>query len=306
MHQSPQSFTAVTMVAISCTAFLNGELFGRRMLDERTVLAVLSVLLGILPFTRRSEASEICLEASATVGAPMGAPARATVDAPVDAPVGAPVGAPADAPEAPEACPLPPANPAPNGEITSPKPVLGATAALHEELRLKAERKRFELRGKVEEIRQHIAPLTVTELWAARFLSSRRGDCKKAAQQLKHVWAFRERERAAASLDPDEGPQAPEVEAALAAYDLCTLEGLDGQGRPVFYACPGKVEMATMSKQGVTLAMVVRRHFRAMERLVQRIDAAPCPYDGHSVVLDMHACFIFRKNNFLIIFCSII
>jgi len=210
------------------------------------------------------------------------------VDAPVDAPVGAPVGAPADAPEAPEACPLPPANPAPNGEITSPKPVLGATAALHEELRLKAERKRFELRGKVEEIRQHIAPLTVTELWAARFLSSRRGDCKKAAQQLKHVWAFRERERAAASLDPDEGPQAPEVEAALAAYDLCTLEGLDGQGRPVFYACPGKVEMATMSKQGVTLAMVVRRHFRAMERLVQRIDAAPCPYDGHSVVLDMH------------------
>ena len=78
----------------------------------------------------------------------------------------------------------------------------------------------------------------------------------------------------------------------MSADNPMILEGLDFEARPVMVISAGALDCAALKKKGITLAMLVRRHVKAMEELQAHIDASPNPYAGHLMILDIGGCTV--------------
>lgn len=138
----------------------------------------------------------------------------------------------------------------------------------------------FQLRQLVEAGDEHPDALL------GRFVAAHGCDHHKAARQWRDYVEWRERESLDAVLR--EPPLEPALEEALqAGYNPRLLEGWDLKGRPVLLSRVGAFDFPALRRQGVTMQMVVRRHIQTMERISLAVNASPCPYDGHLLLLDL-------------------
>ena len=128
----------------------------------------------------------------------------------------------------------------------------------------------------------------LSELTCQRFLRANDGHLKRAAKQYKKFLAWREREAIDGILD--EPPHEPEIEAEVVRCSMKLLEGCDLKGRPVMVSALGVMDMPALKKRGITHAMLIRRHARAMEQLIERIYASTDPISGHLLILDLSGC----------------
>ena len=132
------------------------------------------------------------------------------------------------------------------------------------------------------------APLHVDMFTCQRFLKANDGHVRKAAKQYRKFIAWRAAERIDEVLS--EPPHEEAVEYELRRVSMRLLEGYDLKERPVMVAALGKVDITELKKKGVTLQMMVRRHARAMEQLVKRVEEAPNPHAGHLLMFDLAGC----------------
>ena len=136
----------------------------------------------------------------------------------------------------------------------------------------------------VSELQAALAPTSISDLHATRFLQVNGGDVLKAADQYREMLAWRERER----LDEPEPTLPPELQAALDQYYRpSVLDGLDVAGRPVMVVSMGIVDLPALKDAGVTMEMLARRHARTMDALQQRIDSMEDPMKGHLLIIDI-------------------
>ena len=136
------------------------------------------------------------------------------------------------------------------------------------------------------QLRLAVEPNAISDEHVVRFLVANRGNVPKAAQQYRDYLAWRRQERIDAVRT--EGPCAPEVEAALeAGFNPQLLDGLDARGRPVMVISIDGLDTPALRKLGVTIPILIRRHVKVMEALERRIDAAPDPFAGHLLILDI-------------------
>jgi hypothetical protein len=120
-------------------------------------------------------------------------------------------------------------------------------------------------------------------------MTSNRADVGKAVKHYREFLEWRQKDRVDEVLQ--EAPYPPAVEAALVSgYNPVLIEGLDVRARPVMLIDLSHLDVPALRRQGVSLAMLVRRHVRAMEELVRAIDRAPNPYAGHLLLLDIGGC----------------
>ena len=70
------------------------------------------------------------------------------------------------------------------------------------------------------------------------------------------------------------------------------IDGYDLQNRPVMIANLGNVDISRQKAMGLTVAMMVRRHAKAMEQLLKRIEDAPNPHAGHLLIFDIGGCTV--------------
>ena len=140
----------------------------------------------------------------------------------------------------------------------------------------------------VKELQVMLAPLPADELTCRRFIRANKGDIKGAAKQYRGFLAWREKERVDEVLK--EPLHAPDIEAELQCVGMRPLDGRDLAGRPVVVVALGLMDMYLLKKRGVTQEMLVRRHVKAMEMLVQRLREAPNPLAGCLLILDLAGC----------------
>ena len=140
----------------------------------------------------------------------------------------------------------------------------------------------------LKELQEMLAPLKVDELTGRRFVRAKKGDVKGAAKQYRAFLAWRKKERIDEVLT--EPLHAPEIEAELQRVGLWPLDGHDLAGRPVVVTALGRWDMHHLKKHGVTLPMLVRRHAKAMELLVQHVREAPDPLAGSLLIFDLSGC----------------
>ena len=140
----------------------------------------------------------------------------------------------------------------------------------------------------VKELQLMLAPLPADELTCRRFIRANKGDIKGAAKQYRGFLAWREKERVDEVLT--EPLHAPDLEAELKCVGMQPLDGRDLAGRPVVVVALGLMDMYLLKKRGVTQEMLVRRHVKAMEMLVQRLREAPNPLAGCLLILDLAGC----------------
>ena len=145
----------------------------------------------------------------------------------------------------------------------------------------------------VVELRRKIAPLQINVEEATRFINIRHGDTSRAARLYQRNLDWRRAE----SIDTilDEPPlMPPERETALRMnWDPIVLDGTDRSGRPVMFNDTGRLDLDALSKKGVAMPAVLRRHVRALEKLRQLI--ARRKTDGSSVS-DHHLFIIDVKD----------
>lgn len=131
--------------------------------------------------------------------------------------------------------------------------------------------------------------ITISDVLAARFLSANDNAIPKAAAQYRAQVAWREREGVdelgTAPLEAEHHERLLDLHAFMPAV----LDGLDHEGRPVAILYVGALDPARLRKAGVTRQMVVRRYIQFLERIQAATDAAPNPYGGHLLILDVHA-----------------
>lgn len=84
------------------------------------------------------------------------------------------------------------------------------------------------------------------------------------------------------------------TEIELRRVSMRLLDGYDLNARPVMVAALGNVDIPALKKKGVTVAMMVRRHARAMEELLLRLQAAPNPQAGHLLIMDLAGCTVLK------------
>jgi hypothetical protein len=140
----------------------------------------------------------------------------------------------------------------------------------------------------LKELQEMLAPLKVDEFTGRRFVRAKKGDLKGAAKQYRAFLAWRKKERIDEVLT--EPLHAPEIEAELQRVGMRPLDGHDLAGRPVVVAALGRWDMHHLKKHGVTLPMLVRRHAKAMELLVQHVREAPDPLAGSLLIFDLSGC----------------
>ena len=144
----------------------------------------------------------------------------------------------------------------------------------------------------VAEMREQFAPMELDTFTCIRFLRANDLHVKKAAKQLRVAMAWRERE----AIDDvvKEAAHSGEIEAELDLVAMRLIDGKDLLGRPVMVAALGNVDMHHLKKKGITLPMMIRRHARAMEALVERLRTAQEPLGGHLLILDLAGCTLFK------------
>ena len=156
-----------------------------------------------------------------------------------------------------------------------------------------------------EELRRRIAPDTITDEAATRFLGARKGDVGKAAQMYIEYMEWRRAENIDAVLS--EPPLADGKEAALRQrFNPRVLDGFDRSGRPIMFASFGQLDVSALAKEGVTTKDLTRRHARSLEQVLQIIiarsekgaagaDEAPsarAPSPGVFLIIDVHGCTV--------------
>lgn len=128
-------------------------------------------------------------------------------------------------------------------------------------------------------------------LLAARYLVANKGIPERAAKQYAAALAW----RASEGLDTIEldAPLPPKVAQVLErGYSPYIVDGLDLHARPVMIIPLGQLDLPGMHKRGATLQMVLRRHLGALEQLQRHVHAAPNPYAGALVMLDLGGCTV--------------
>lgn len=136
-----------------------------------------------------------------------------------------------------------------------------------------------------ERLRRAVAPLRPGAITLQRFLIANKGNVDKAARQYRAFAQWRKDENIDSVLS--EPPHAVDVEAELRRVELRLLDGYDRKGRPVVVGSLGALDLTALHRKGVTSAMLIRRHVRVMEALVQRLEGAPQPLAGHLLLLDL-------------------
>jgi len=109
-------------------------------------------------------------------------------------------------------------------------------------------------------------------------------------KQYRGFLAWREAERIDEVLD--EPLYEPEVEIELSRMSMRLIEvGNDLQDRPVMMAHLGNVDLQAAKKShGITVGMMVRRHAKALEQLVRRIEESKTPLAGHLLIFNLANC----------------
>ena len=140
------------------------------------------------------------------------------------------------------------------------------------------------------EVRTQLAPLQVSLLVCQRFVRANDGKVGKAVKQYRGFLAWREAERIDEVLD--EPLYEPEVEIELSRMSMRLIEvGNDLQDRPVMMAHLGNVDLQAAKKShGITVGMMVRRHAKALEQLVRRIEESKTPLAGHLLIFNLANC----------------
>ena len=149
------------------------------------------------------------------------------------------------------------------------------------------------MRESVQQLREVLGrTCEISEERAVRFISANKGNIDKAARQYRDFLDWRARERVDDVLR--EAPYPSNVQEVLnRGYDPVLLDGYDLQGRPVMLIRVGGLDVPVLRNFGVTTAMLVRRHIKAMEELERAIDASPDPYGGgHLLLLDIGGCTV--------------
>ena len=121
---------------------------------------------------------------------------------------------------------------------------------------------------------------------ALRFMRGARGDVATAAI------AYRERQAWLAEL-PEEPLYDDGVEAVLRkCYEPRLLSSPDKRGRPVLIVRLGTLDLNVAERGGVTVAMLLRRHFRTLNSVEAAVDASQDAMGGHLLVQDLSGCTI--------------
>lgn len=155
------------------------------------------------------------------------------------------------------------------------------------------EARRSVLRESVQQLRELLGPTCeIGEERAVRFIAANKGNIDKAARQYRDFLDWRARERVDDVLH--EAPYPSKVQEVLdRGYDPVLLDGYDLHGRPVMLIRVGGLDVPALRNLGVTTAMLVRRHIKAMEELERAIDSSPDPYGGgHLLLLDIGGCTV--------------
>lgn len=130
----------------------------------------------------------------------------------------------------------------------------------------------------------------LTSVTARRFVRARKCNGAKAAKMYSDYLAWRVKE----SVDDvlSEPAHAEAIEAALKeCFNPRMLPTLDRRSRPVLFMQIGKVDMASLRKQGCTMQLCVRRYVRELEKLQKAVEeAAPFPERGQLSLVDIAGC----------------
>mmetsp|Transcript_22987 Transcript_22987/g.50282 ORF Transcript_22987/g.50282 Transcript_22987/m.50282 type:complete len:377 (+) Transcript_22987:198-1328(+) len=149
-----------------------------------------------------------------------------------------------------------------------------------------------------------LLPAGTDEHACLRFLRACRGDVRRAAIAFGETADW----RAEQGLEPltAEGIRHADAEvdvgvrysdaieqAIESVYDPVFLDCYDNLGRPVVYVRLARMDCAAAGKQGVTTAMLLRRHVGTLEKIQRAVHLSPAgPMAGHLLVHDLEGCTI--------------